>query len=144
MSLMGNDISLGLARSVITDIDNNFSDTFSLFQLESKSYRTKQCWPYIVYHIGSFFGKFFIYKNLHIEPFNYTIKSVCFDIGSTNVGNSVIKTSRSEGSPGSLLPYFYRFWCHYRLITYLTWGSWEHNFTHHYHTENPGNGTSTT
>jgi hypothetical protein len=29
---------------------NSFSNTFSLFQLESKSYRTKQCWPYIGYH----------------------------------------------------------------------------------------------
>ena len=59
---------------------------------------------------------FFIYKNLHIEPFNYTIKSVYFIFCSTNVGSSVIKTGRSEGS---LLPYFYRFRCHYPLITYL-------------------------
>ena len=41
---------------------------------------------------------------------------VCFDFRSTNVGNSVIGTSRSEGS---LLPYFYRFRCHYPLITQL-------------------------
>ena len=53
---------------------------------------------------------------MHIETFNDTIKSVCFDFGATNVGSSVIKTSRSEGS---LLPYFYRFWCHYPLITYV-------------------------
>ena len=39
-----------------------------------------------------FFGFFYIYKNLHIEPFNYTIKIVCFGFGSTNVGSSVIKT----------------------------------------------------
>ena len=52
----------------------------------------------------------------HIEPFNYTIKSICFDFCSTNVGSSVIKTCRSEGS---LLLYFYRFRCHYPLITYL-------------------------
>ena len=65
-----------------------------------------------------FFGIFFLYyKNLHMEPFNYTIKSVCFDFGSTNVGSLVIKTGRSEGY---LLPYFYRFWCHYPLITYLS------------------------
>ena len=62
-------------------------------------------------------GGFFIYKHLHIEPFNYTIKSVCFDFGSTNVGSSVIKTGRSEGS---LLTYLYWFWCHYPLITYLS------------------------
>ena len=36
---MGNDIGLGPALY----LDNNFSNTFSLFQLESKSYRTKQC-----------------------------------------------------------------------------------------------------
>ena len=42
-------------------------------------------------------------KNLHIEPFNYAIKSVCFDFCSTKVGSSVIGTGRSEGS---LLPYF--------------------------------------
>ena len=46
---------------------NIFSNTFSLFQLESKSYRTKQCWPYISYNIKNFFGKFFIYRNLHIK-----------------------------------------------------------------------------
>ena len=33
------------------------------------------------------------------------------------MGSSVIKTGRSEGS---LLPYFYRFRCHYPLITYLS------------------------
>ena len=65
------------------------------------------------------FGNVFIYKNLHIEPFNYTIKSVCFDFRSTNMGSSVIKASRSEGS---LLPYFYWFQCHYLVITYLTHG----------------------
>ena len=63
-----------------------------------------------------FLEVFFIYKNLHIEPFNYTIRSVCFDFRSTNVGSSVIGTGRSEGS---ILPYFYRFRCHYLLITYL-------------------------
>ena len=64
-----------------------------------------------------FFANFFIYKNLHIEPFNYAINSVCFDFRSTNVGSSVIGTGRCEGS---LLPYFYRFRCHYPFITYLT------------------------
>ena len=64
-----------------------------------------------------FFGDFFMYKNLHIEPFNYSMKSVCFDFHSTNVGSSVIKTGRSKGS---LLPYFYQFQCHYPLITYLS------------------------
>ena len=119
---MGNDIGSGPAMSVAvvyvgyTDLDNNFSNYFSLFQLESKSYRTKQCWPYIGYYIESFFGKNFIYKKLHIEPFNFSIKSVCFDFGSGNMGSSVIKTG---GSEGSLLPYFYRFRCHYPLITYL-------------------------
>ena len=44
----------------------------------------------------SFFGNFFIYKNLHIEPFNHAINS--FDFCSTNVGNSVIRTGSSEGS----------------------------------------------
>ena len=51
---MSNDIGSSLARSVVyvrqTDLNNNFSKTFSLFQLESKSYRTEQCWPYIGYH----------------------------------------------------------------------------------------------
>ena len=32
-------------------MDNNLSNTFSLFQLESKSYKTKQCWSYTSYHI---------------------------------------------------------------------------------------------
>ena len=40
--------------------------------------------------------------------------SVCFDFRSTKVGSSVIGTGRIEGS---LLPYFYRSWCHYPLIT---------------------------
>ena len=53
---------------------------------------------------------------LKIEPFNYAIKSVCFDFCSTNLESSVIKTSTSEGS---LLPNFYRFRCHYPLIPYL-------------------------
>ena len=48
-----------------------------------------------------FFGIFFIYKNLHIELFCYAIESVCFDLHITNVGNSVIRTGRREGS---LLP----------------------------------------
>ena len=55
-------------------------------------------------------------KKLHIEPFNYTRKSVWIDFGSTYMGSSVIKTGKSEGS---LLLYFYLFWCHYPLITYL-------------------------
>ena len=38
-----------------------------------------------------FFWNFFIYKNLHIEPLNYTIKSVSFDFCSTNIDISVIK-----------------------------------------------------
>jgi len=67
-----------------------------------------------VYRI--FFWKFFKCKKLHIEPFNFTIKTICFHFCSTNVSSSVIKTSRSEGS---LLPYFYRFQCHYPLIAYL-------------------------
>ena len=72
--LMGNDIGSGPSISVVyvsyMDLDNNFSNKdFSLNQLESKSYRTKQCWPYISYHIV-FFWIFFTYKNLHIEPFN--------------------------------------------------------------------------
>ena len=46
-SLMGNDIGSSLS--------DNFSNTFSLFQLESKSYRTKQCWPYIGYYVHNFF-----------------------------------------------------------------------------------------
>ena len=55
-------------------------------------------------------GEFFIYKYLHNEPFNFSIKSVCFDFCSTNVCSSVISIGRIEGS---LLPYFYRFRCHY-------------------------------
>ena len=31
------------------------------------------------YRKGFFLGNIFIYKNLHIEPFNYAIKKVCFD-----------------------------------------------------------------
>ena len=37
------------------------------------------------------FLEFFLYKNLHIEPFNYAVKSICFDFCSTNVGSSVIR-----------------------------------------------------
>ena len=58
----------------------------------------------------------FIYLNLHIDSFNYAIKNIIFDFCSTNMGSSVTKTGRSEGS---LLPYFYQFRCHYPLITYL-------------------------
>ena len=57
-----------------------------------------------------------MHKNLHIEPFIYSIENGCFDFRSTNVGSSVIKTGRSEGS---LLPYFYQFQCHHPLITQL-------------------------
>ena len=46
---------------------------------------------------------FSVYKNLHIEPFNYSIKSVRFDFHSAKVSSLVIKTGRREGS---LLPYF--------------------------------------
>ena len=50
---MGNGIGSGPARSVVyvrlCPEDNNFSNT--LFQFESKSYRTKQYRPYISYHI---------------------------------------------------------------------------------------------
>ena len=44
-----------LVRSV-TDLINIFSNTytFSLFQLEPKSHRSKQCWQYISYHIELF------------------------------------------------------------------------------------------
>ena len=67
---------------------------------------------------------FSVYKNLHIEPFNYSIKSVRFDFHSAKVSSLVIKTGRREGS---LLPYFmdvhayfYWFGCHYPLTTYLS------------------------
>ena len=63
----------------------------------------------------SCFWKFFIFKILHIEPFNHTTKSDCFYFFSTNKGSSVIKTGRSESS---LLPYFYLFPYHYPLIIY--------------------------
>ena len=47
---MGNDISSGLARSVIyvcyMDIENIFSNTFSLFQLLQLFNFYKQCWQY--------------------------------------------------------------------------------------------------
>ena len=75
-----------------TYLGNNFIITFSLFQLESKSHRTKQCWPCLGLLHSIVFGNFLCIKNLHFEPFNYTIKSICFDFGSTNVGSSVIKT----------------------------------------------------
>ena len=39
---------------------------------------------YIGYYIEFFFGIFFIYKNLHIEPFNYTIKIFCFDFSKND------------------------------------------------------------
>ena len=56
--------------------------------LESLLAIMHQCLSYMVYHI-IFFGIFFIHKNLHIGPFNCSIKSVCFDFCSTNVGSSV-------------------------------------------------------
>ena len=59
----------------------------------------------------------FLQKNLHIESFNFSIKSICFDFCSTNMGSSVIKTGRSEGT---LLSNFYPFTCHYPLRTYLS------------------------
>ena len=64
---MGNDIGSGPARSVAyvsqTDLDNKISsNTFFLFQLESKSYKTKQCRPYIGNNIEFFFWNFNIYK----------------------------------------------------------------------------------
>ena len=64
---MGNEIVSGPNISVF--YVRYFSNTFSLFQLELKSYRTKQCWPYIDYYIEFLYGNSFIYKNLHIEPF---------------------------------------------------------------------------
>jgi hypothetical protein len=63
-----------------TDLDKNFIIFFSLLQLESKSYRTKQCWPYIGNFFFGFFLDYFLYRyiNLHIEPFNYAIKRFVF------------------------------------------------------------------
>ena len=78
-----------LSMSVRWTIDNNVSNTFSLFQLESMLYKLPHRF---------FFGNVFIHKNLNIEPFNYSMKSVCFDFRSTNVGSSVIKIGRSEVS----------------------------------------------
>ena len=49
---MSQDVVLGQkTRQKTPPLDNNFSNTFCLFQLESKSYRTKRCWPYISYHM---------------------------------------------------------------------------------------------
>ena len=84
---MGNDIGSGPARSVVyirqTDLDNNFCNTFSLFQLESKSYRTKQYWLYMGYRIEFIFGN-----------------------QSTWAAQYVIGAGRSEGS---LIPYLTQF-----------------------------------
>ena len=44
-----------------------------------------------IYRLMHRFKKKIMFKKLHIEPFNYAIKSVCFDFHSTNVGSSVIK-----------------------------------------------------
>ena len=122
--LMGNNIGLGPSISVVyvsyMDLDNNFSNKdFSLNQLELKSYRTKQCWPYIIYHIVFFFWIFFTYKNLHIEPFNCAIKSICFESCLTNMGSSVIEVTEVRALLYSTL-LFYQFRCHYPLITYLS------------------------
>ena len=55
MSLMGNDIGSGPAKSVIyvcqTELDNNFPDKISLLDFWLKSYKTKQCWPYMYNNI---------------------------------------------------------------------------------------------
>ena len=48
-----------------------------------------QCRPYIDYHTDFFLENSCTYRNLHIEPFNHAIESVCFDFGSTIVGSSV-------------------------------------------------------
>ena len=103
------------SMSVRRTQDNNFSNIFSLFKLESKSYRTKLCWQF--YGLPHRMGFFEIFLYIKTCILNYTIKSVRFDFRSTNVGSSVIKTDRSEGS---LLPYFYRFQRHYPLIIYLS------------------------
>ena len=64
-----------------------------------------------------FFGfLIIIYKNLHIEPFDYTIKSVCCDFGSGYIASSVLKTGSKVSTRSTL---FHRFRCHYPLITYL-------------------------
>ena len=51
-----------------------------------------------------------------MKPVEVGQKAFWFDFRFTNMGSSVIKIGRSEGS---LFPYFYQFRCHYPLITYL-------------------------
>ena len=50
-----------------------------LLDFWSKSYKSKQCWPHRIFFWNFFLEFFFIYKNLHIELFNYSIKRVCFE-----------------------------------------------------------------
>ena len=58
-------------------IGSFFSNTFSLFQLESKTTVYKQCWPYISYHLEFFFlGNLLYIKTCNVEPFCSVIKSV--------------------------------------------------------------------
>ena len=75
---MGNDIGLGLARSVVYVLQrvivNNFSNTFSLFQLETKNTFLKNCWPHRLPH-----------RILFLE------KELCIKICILNFCKSVLK-----------------------------------------------------
>ena len=77
----------------------------------------------LVYRI--FFSDFFfIYKNLHIEPFNTVYKMVCFCFLCSS---SLLKL----GKLAEYFSTFYRFWCHYPFITYPTLnlvGIWKKEF----------------
>jgi hypothetical protein len=87
---MGNDIGSGLAISVVyvceTDLGNNFSSIpFLYFNLNQKATELNNACHILVTTYNLFFGiVFYTYKNLHIEPFNYAMKSVCFDFCPTN------------------------------------------------------------
>ena len=79
---MGNDIGLGLTRSVVyvrqTDLDNNFSNIFSLFQLESIPYLSPGNYQLGLgyYQIQAPFGldycKVLVFQGFTIDKTNYT------------------------------------------------------------------------
>ena len=103
----------------LTDLSNIFSNPFSLFQLESKSYRSKHCWSYISYYIEFFFRNFLCIKTciLIIEPFCCVV--LCYKKGPSllpvlitelpTLVEQQIKTNAFYPNP-----------CHYPLMTYLT------------------------
>ena len=125
-NIQGNDIKTGRSKICYADLDN----TFSLFQLESKSYRTKQCWPYISYHI-KFFLEFF-----NVQKTAYWTILLCFKKEPSLLPVLITELHCLPERQIKTNTFYMNAW-NYPLMTYLTLhlSNWNYPFyilgTHH-------------